>query len=852
MYGKRKTRPNIFILMTAVALFVLLMVQTTSVFAECEVAKLLASDGVTDDVFGNSVAISGDTAIIGAAGDDANGSAYIFRFDNSGWTEEQKLTASDGDANDRFGSSIGISGDTAVIGAWCDDDNGDQSGSAYIFRFNGTSWVEEAKLLASDGDVVDYFGVSVAISGSTAVIGAHFDDDDGNMSGSAYIFRFNGTSWVEEAKLLASDGDVNDLFGIEVCISGDTVVIAAMDDDDNGSDSGSAYIFRFNGSSWVEEAKLLASDGAADDLFGRSVSMSGDTALIGAPHNDPCGSNSGSAYIFRFNGSSWVEEQKLTASDDGFGISVGIWGDTAVIGAWDVTDHNSGSAYIFRFNGSSWAEETKLLASDGASWDYFGTTIGISGDTAVIGAWADDDNGDKSGSAYIFGLEGATWEEKLLASDGAVFDEFGLSAGISGDTAIIGAHGDDPNGNNSGSAYIFRFNGTSWSQEDKLLATDGTEGDEFGWSVGISGDTAVIGAYADDPCGSNSGSAYIFRYKDPNSGWVQEAKLTASDGSVDDYFGYSVGIWGDTAVIGAYADGAFSGSAYIFRYKDPNSGWLQEQKLTASDAAATDYFGISVGISGDTAVIGAHSDDPNGSAYIFRYKDPNSGWLQEAKLTASDGAADDHFGLSVSISGDAAVIGAYSDDPNGSAYIFRYKDPNSGWLQEAKLLASDGASGDRFGYSVGISGDTAVVGASYDYDNSGSSGSAYVFHFNGSSWLQEAKLLASDGTGGDEFGRSVGISGDTAVIGAYGDDDNGNISGSAYIFGLSMNPGDLDLDNYVDFEDYCILAARWLETGCGPCNCDRAECTGDDSVTWDDLKTITDNWLASVDRLSGP
>ena len=163
----------------------------------------------------------------------------------------------------------------------------------------------------------------------------------------------------------------------------------------------------------------------------------------------------------------------------------------------------------------------------------------------------------------------------------------------------------------------------------------------------------------------------------------------------------------------------------------------------------------------------------------------------------------------------------------------------------AKLLASDGARGDRFGVSIDISGDTAVIGAPYDNDTGASSGSAYIFRFNGSSWVEEAKLHASDGAAGDDFGVSVGISGDIAVIGAKDDDDNGTNSGSAYIFGLSLNPGDLDFDNDVDFYDFSLFAAYWLETDCGPCRrCDRADFTSNGQVDYYDLKELCDNWLA--------
>jgi hypothetical protein len=369
-------------------------------------------------------------------------------------TNEVKLVAADGASREVFGGAVSISGNVALVGANEDDDNGSISGSAYIFRYNGSNWVQEDKLLAADGATDDRFGLSVSISGDVALVGADGDDDNGSNSGSAYIFRYNGSSWVQEDKLLPSDGASVDNFGTSVSISGDVALVGANYNDDNGS----AYIFRYNGSNWVQEDKLRAADGAFNDRFGIRVSISGDVALVGANYD---GNAVGSAYIFRYNGSSWVQEQKLVASDgsanDQFGIRVSISGDAALVGA-NYNDDN-GSAYIFRYNGSSWVQEDKLRAADGATDDFFGTSVSISGDVALVGAYGDDDNGESSGSAYIFRYNGSSWvqEDKLLAADGAVFDWFGRSVSISGDVALVGSPFDDDNGSNSGSAYVFAF-----------------------------------------------------------------------------------------------------------------------------------------------------------------------------------------------------------------------------------------------------------------------------------------------------------------------------------------------------------------------------------------------------------
>ncbi|TFB11899.1 hypothetical protein E3V55_02505, partial [Candidatus Marinimicrobia bacterium MT.SAG.3] len=266
-------------------------------YAQISEFKITAADGAAGDLFGNSVSISGDYAVVGARRDDDNGissgSAYVYKRTGTSWAQEAKLLASDGAADDLFGWSVSISGDYAVVGARRDDDNGISSGSAYVYKRTGTSWAQEAKLLASDGAADDLFGWSVSISGDYAVVGAFGDDDNGTDAGSAYVFKRTGTSWAQEAKLLASDSGVGDQFGNSVSISGDYAVVGAWLDDDSGSASGSAYLFTRSGTSWAQKAKLLASDGATEGFFGKSVSISGDYAIVGAPAENP-----GSAYLY--------------------------------------------------------------------------------------------------------------------------------------------------------------------------------------------------------------------------------------------------------------------------------------------------------------------------------------------------------------------------------------------------------------------------------------------------------------------------------------------------------------------------------------------------------------------------
>ena len=403
------------------------------------------------------------------------------------------------------------------------------------------------------------------------------------------------------------------------------------------------------------------------------------------------------------------------------------------------------------------------------------------------------------------------------------------------------------------------------SERQKLIASDAVESDHFGSSVSISVGRSIVGAWrADNAAGIVSGAAYVFRRTDNGTPldpdddfWVEEDKLTASNAATGDLFGGSVSISGDRAVVGARfhnSGGSRSGSAYVFRPDDNGTTfdpsddvWVQEAELAVSDPAARVEFGWSVSIDGDRAIVGAFKDDgacldpPNpdcdsGSAYVFRRddqgtpEDPSDDfWVQTAKLTASDMAEGDMFGMSVSISGDLALVGSWLDDdagPNsGSAYVYRHDDngtpldpSDDSWIEEAKLTALDAAPGDEFGFSASISHDRALVGSWLDDDAGSLSGSAYVFrrddagtpsNLDDDFWVQEAKLTASDAAAGDEFGKSVSIIKGRAAVGSFEDDDacaddpdpDPNCdSGSAYVFRHDKNgtPNDPTDDFWVE------------------------------------------------------
>ncbi len=403
--------------MVFMTLFFLLYASGTAA-KPAEQQKLLADDGASEDFFGFSVAISGDTAMVGAfRADDENigvdvGAAYIFSRDETTWQQQAKLTASDGAANDTLGGNVAISGETAVAGAIGHDQNGANSGAAYVFTRSGTTWSQQMKLTAADGAEGDAFGQSIALFGDTLVIGAPHDDDKGNGSGSVYVFTRSGTTWNQQAKLTAEDGADGDLFGISVALSQNTILVGADLNDEKAIDAGAAYVFTRSGDSWNQQAKLTAADGAQTDIFGVRVALSGDTALISARRDDheAIGVDAGSAYIFTRTGNIWRQQSKLTApdgkADDRFGRDIGLSGDTALIGAMHRDDRgiNSGSAYVFKRSGNDWKLQAKHTAADGAAGDLFGWSVALSKNAALIAATRNDDNGIAAGSAYIFDI----------------------------------------------------------------------------------------------------------------------------------------------------------------------------------------------------------------------------------------------------------------------------------------------------------------------------------------------------------------------------------------------------------------------------------------------------------------
>jgi hypothetical protein len=707
------------------------------------------------DYAGASVAISGTTAIVGVPGiDDAAGRADIYTYTAGAWTRTVELTATDAAAGDTFGASVSISGTTAIVGA---PGHSAFAGSAYVFTETGGTWSQAAELQASDSAPGAWFGASVAVDGTNAVVGA--PASAGN-TGSAYVFTQTGSAWPQAIEFTGTAPLA--YFGYAVAISGTSAIVGAPG---IPTKQGSAFIFTLSGGVWAQAAALAGTGNGVHD-FGSAVAINGTTAVVGAWFH-----TAGAAYIFTASGGTWTMAAQVFPSDNrtGFGAAVATSGTSVAVSAVG-SSGNGGRVYVYDVVGGTWTQTAEFVHSGREAGDFFGSrAVSISGSTIIVGTPAHGTVGD----AFVFTLTSGNWTQvaDLSNGDSNAHNNTGSAVAISSASVVAGAPGHD----GMGRTYLFPTP-PPFHPVIGLQGGDTVSGDNFGASLAMSGTVVIAGA----PTHAGRGSAYIFSETlnapftqaavraAPLNNYVYEqpAELLGSDTAAGDSFGASVSISGTTAVVGAPAH-AGGGRAYVFT--ETSGVWSQVAELQGSDTASGDSFGASVSISGTTAVVGAPGHTGGGAAYVFSA--PSTAWSQVAELLGSDTTSGDSFGASVSIDGTNAVVGAPGHAGGGDAYIF--SAPASTWTQVAEAKGSDTISGDSFGTAVAISGTIAVIGAPGHV-----SGRAYIFSQSGSVWPQASELIVSGSVAGDAFGTSVAISGTTAVVGGP---HNGG-TGSAGVF----------------------------------------------------------------------
>ena len=869
---------------------------------------------------------------------DDPGNTTITEYQLMQLAEESGLTADDGAKNDRFGVSVAVDGNTAVVGAfqptYTDPDTSldvSRPGAAYVYtKDSNGAWSQQAKLTASDGADGDEFGISVAVDGDTVVVGAR-----GNVSktGAIYVFtKLADDDWTATttvAKLTATGGAADDLFGASVALYGDSTIVVGA------PAAGSAYVFTKNSGVWSQAADLTATDAATGDEFGISVAVDDDTIAVGAYGKDGNSlTDSGLVYVFvKSGGAAWAtttETVQLRASDrdanDNFGRSVAVDTDTGTIVVGASGDRNTvggtevgtGSTYVFTEPNTGWAnsggtETAKLTASDGAHSDQFGRSVAVDGDTIVVGAHQNDDDGSDSGSIYVFikptnGWEDTTGTVKLTASDGKEGDRFGIALALDDDTALVAAprndaNDDDDNAGNdvsdAGSAYVIGTSGWAKIPDDDAgnryhEVTGLTNNITYTFAVRAVNPSGFGGAATDTATPVPLPAAPVNLSATPGDGEVAlswddpgNATITKYQYSTDRGANFSDFDGGSNAATTSYTiTGLDNGVTYtlalravnpsgegavstatavmvpaapklsaapgdgqvILSWDDPGNPTIGEYQLSQSDppewskitgsnatttthtvTGLTNYTGYSFqiravnqtgagpasnsasatprlpkpakptglgAVAGDKKVILSWTDPDDSTIDVYQISEV----IPEDFLTASGGAAGAHFGTSVAIDGDTAVVGAdRANSRKGSVYIFT-RESTGNWTQQAELEGE--VAGDQFGWSVAVEGDTVVVGAhAYDgEDDEGNtltnSGAVYVFTKPTSSggWAdtiaEPVKLTATTPEGYAFFGGSVALAGNTLAIGSRLYDAGGRLgAGAAYVFTKDSGTG---------------------------------------------------------------
>ena len=785
----------------------------------------------TSDLFGFSVAISGNRAIVGAYLEDIpydrSGSAYIFDVDTGALlhTINDPNASQTSTFNDNFGYSVAIDGNRAIVGASGEGVPYTFSGSAYIIDVDTGAVLHTINNPNADQttNTSDQFGNSVAISGNRAIVGAYQEDVPYQNSGSAYIIDVNTGAVLHTINNPNADQSTNtvDTFGFSVAISGNRAIVGAYQEDIPYSASGSVYIFDVDTGALLHTINNPNADQSTNstDYFGYSVAISGNRAIVGARSEDIPYNDSGTVYIIDVETGAVLHTINNPNADqtstffDQFGWSVGIDGNRAIVGASleDLPYTDSGSAYIIDVNTGAVLHTINNPNADQTTSvnDNFGYSVAISGNRAIVGARYEDVPYTDSGSAYILSVNDAyrlTNVDSLgelsvrsrifeptrnfinveaIPSPAAVADNFPDAVAISGNRMIVGASESPTPYTASGRIYIMNYDtGEVLHTINNPNADQSTNPqDYFGYSVAISGNRAIVGAYQEDIPYSNGGSAYIFAVDTGQLLFTINNPNTDLGTELGDIFGWAVAISGDRAIVSARGeDLPYSGGGTVYIINVNTGAVIRTINNPNADQTTQtlDYFGRSVAISGNRAIVSAYQEDipytESGTVYIINVD--TGAVLHTINNPNADQTTTtfDLFGWSVDIDGNRAIVGARSEDVpysgSGTAYIF---DVDTGAVLHTLINPNADQSTntlDYFGWSVAISGNRAIVGAIFEDIPYTSSGAAYIFD------VDTGQLVATitnpnfpNNTTSDFFAEEVAIDGNRVAFTATGELD---------------------------------------------------------------------------------
>ena len=816
------------------------------------VATLDPTQPVGDGSFGSAVRSDGSAVIVGAVGETAGGvaragAAYVFSRDTLGnWTQPARLVAPTPEPGSLFGYSVAIDGDIAVVGAPEASISGSvAAGRAFVYRRSGDQWQLEQALAMASPCAGCSFGTSVAASAGRVFVSASGD----LVGGSVRVFDRVASTWSQSVVLTSSDASGGDRFGSTIAAYLDTLVVAAVRDDAGGVlDRGSAYVFMLSGTGqWSQQAKLEPSvSGAGNTFFGNDIDVVRERVVVGANAFDIGGPDRGAAFVYRrVTGGGWTQESILVAPDaeneDKFGFRVAIGADGLSVAASAPQDNigsvgNSGTCRLFRLVGDQWRQQVTITTPQVVDPDGFGSAIAMSADLLVSAAPLSSGAGlPMSGRAFVFDTapldcNGDGVPDTDSDGDGIADCSDGDDDGDGASDLVDGCPSDplkvapgqcgcgspDTDSDADGSADCVDEcpgdplksapGACGCGNPDTDADADGTPdcvdsggaltadlpcpiaiaGAQFGWSAAIDGGFAISGAPEATIDGAASrGMAAIFR-RAASGEWVTDGVITAPNGSVTDRFGARVGLHGDIAVIAAPQARENRGSVYVYRRAGSGS-WVLQQVLQPQ-LPPSSFFGRAVAVADGVIAVGAPNEGiggavSQGAVYVYAPSGPGQ-WSLEAKLVAADGAANDEFGHSVAIRNRLLVCGMPFDDTgavlnHGSAYVFRRLASNA-WQLRGKIAGTALVAGARFGREISTDGITVAANAPEE-----AGGAAYLFTVGApqDSISAATRIVSATAQPDDAFGCGVAVSGSRVAVGALLDDIGGAVdAGSVRVF----------------------------------------------------------------------
>lgn len=731
----------------------------------------MTGTGSSNDRFGHAMALDGDTAVVTSVSAPSSlgggGRAYVFTRSAGVWSLHAELWAADGISAGEFGNAVALEGDTLVVGAWKADISGPNSddGAAYVFQRSQGQWNQVAKLVPQTTVSEGFFGGSLALQGDELAVGS-------NNSG-VHLFRRIGGVWQFHNKVASSALSYG--FGTSVAISGETMLIGAPREAAPLSQVGAVYVFGKSAGEWVQQQRIASPFTRSEDKFGMAVALDGDIAAVGAPWADgatttDCG---GFAIYRRNEAGTWAMDYSYQpgASNLYRGGTLAVSGESVLVGG---SAFNSGSSIYQPVNGS-WQSRYYFNYRPGA---IEGTTVLLGASTNQGDGVA---SGATFGAAFIYEFDGTAWplQQRLTMGNSMEGTRLGTTLAMQGDTALISAPGEPgASGASFGAVYVFVKSNGLWSQQARLVAAAPAALREFGTSLALDGDTAAVACVQDSHFTAggtettNVGSVTIFVRN--GTTWSQQKKLYASDFANNDSFGAGLALEGNHLLVGAPGDSDGTGSGQVqigsvYWFSRSGTTWTQSSKFRSGNTRDNQRFGCAIAIDNGSAVIGAYSLVSGlyyaGQAFVFTFN--GSAWSRQAAIEPPTSASYILFGNRVAISGNTVLIGAPGtdlptvSDPFGSqggvGRVHVFTRAGTIWSHQASLDPLDGHQGTAFGSRLEIQGDIAAIRAG---------NSVEVFSRSGSTWSRQSVRRSAIDPANGSFGGALAMDGDLLAVGS--------------------------------------------------------------------------------------